>query len=149
MDPYIYEIKLPAKLADMLKGMVDLARKNEVITLRCDRPYGPHVTGYVYDITAGSETKSFGQDTDYALYGLSCLNLIAEREDSKVIFLTSDAHEWVRYNRMSPIKKFAYRYWPGWQYVIQGLFGALIASIPVLWVFFQFLYYFGYLQVKP
>ena len=148
----VYDIKLPPKVAIMLRGMVDLAEKQQVLTLTCNQSFsieGPNLVDY--QITAGDTTEVFQQDLSDVLFGLNALELIyyTENKSSYKIFLTHRAYAWFQYNRKNGLGRFIYRYWPGWKYIIQGIFGALIAIIPALWVFLELLYYWGLLQKKP
>ena len=150
----VYEIKLPPRVGEMLTTIIKVADKNQVMTIlwRCivsmDREW------ISYDLRAGKEIIDFGQIPETPLKALEALGLLKvfykdEKEQEGTILLTNLAYEWARYNRKSKVGKFCYRYWPGWKYIIQGMVGALITIIPVLWVVLELLYYWGFLQKKP
>lgn len=132
MDPYIYEIKMPPKLANMLKGMVNLARKNEVLTLSFNATYGSDVEEIIFLITAGNETESFPQTTNDAMYALNCLHLITQLGDFKTIFLTNYAYEWVDYQRQWRITKWVQRNWHHAKYIFVVVIPALVSIITTL-----------------
>ncbi len=153
-DLPVYEIKLPPRVTEMLMSVLEMAEKNQVMTILWWCRVSMEREWISYDFMAGKEIKDFGQISETPLMALEALGLLKvfyrnEKEQEGTILLTNLAYEWARYNRKSKIGKFFYRYWPGWKYVGQGIVGALITIIPVLWVVLELLYYWGFLQKKP
>lgn len=148
----VYDIKLPPEVAAMLHWMVTTSEKEQVLIWECLKDFSKDMNIVDYQISAkGKIYETFKQGPDDILYALQALGLINWSRDAiyHKIFLTKLAYEWARYDRKKELGRFIYRYWPGWKYIIQGVFGALITIIPALWVFLELLYYWGLLQKKP
>lgn len=139
-DLPIYEIKLPAKVGDMLKVMVAMSQKYQAITLTYNRS-GPDVRGSAtFTINCGGEHKELDNIEAEAIYGLDALRLLVSESkeyaplgtSSGVLFLTKLAHQWVNYHSRNPFYQWAYRIWDKSKFVFLIIVPALVSVIVTL-----------------
>ena len=126
MNPYIYEIRLPSRAADLLKAMVDMAQKHQVLTLEC---YEITSAGYV--ISIGNDSRQFDHGPDDTIYALEMLGLVGctPKKVGRTIFLRNIAYEWVSYERKWRISKWIQRTWHNHKYIFLGVLPAIVSVI--------------------